>query len=139
MTWPSMLRAARPMVWTSEVSLRRNPSLSASRIATSAHSGMSRPSRNRLMPTSASNAPRRKSRMISMRSIVPMFGEVLGHALGQHGDERAITGGRDLAHLADKIVDLGARRPHVDRRVDQPGGAGHLLGEDAVRLLDLPR
>jgi hypothetical protein len=44
-----------------------------------------------------------------------------------------------LAHLADEIVDLGARRPHVDRRVDQTGGTDHLLGEDAVRLLDLPR
>src|SRR5438132_370489 len=58
------------MVWISEVSLRRKPSLSASKIATSAHSGMSRPSRSRLMPTSASKAPSRRSRMISMRSMV---------------------------------------------------------------------
>jgi len=71
--------------------------------------------------------------------LVQILGEVLGHALGEHGDERAVAGGRDLAHLADEIVDLGARRPHVDRRVDQPGGTDHLLGEDAVRLLDLPR
>jgi hypothetical protein len=35
-TVPSTLRAARPIVWMSEVSLRRNPSLSASRIATRA-------------------------------------------------------------------------------------------------------
>ena len=40
--------------------------------ATRAHSGMSRPSRSRLMPTSTSKAPRRRSRMISMRSIVSM-------------------------------------------------------------------
>src|SRR6185437_7040512 len=46
MTLLSTLRAARPMVWISEVSLRRKPSLSASRMATSAHSGMSSPSRN---------------------------------------------------------------------------------------------
>ena len=34
--------------------------------------GNVRPSRNRLMPTSTSKAPRRRSRMISMRSIVSM-------------------------------------------------------------------
>ena len=50
--------------------LRRNPSLSASRIATNDTSGMSRPSRNRLMPTSTSKAPKRRSRMISTRSTV---------------------------------------------------------------------
>ncbi len=44
---------------------RRNPSLSASRIATSVISGISRPSRRRLIPTSTSNTSRRISRMIS--------------------------------------------------------------------------
>ena len=150
---PSTLRAARPMVWISEVSLRRKPSLSASRIATSAHSGMSRPSRSRLMPTSASNAPSRRSRMISMRSmrvdvgvhvahadalLVQVFGEVLGHALGQHGDQRAIAGQRGLAHLADQVVDLRARRADVDRRIDQPGRADHLLDEHAAGLRRSP-
>ena len=54
-------RAARPMVWISEVSLRRNPALSASRMATSETSGKSSPSRRRLMPTSTSNSPLRRS------------------------------------------------------------------------------
>jgi hypothetical protein len=71
-TRPSALRAARPMVWISEVSERRKPSLSASRIATSPHSGISSPSRSRLMPTSTSKAPSRRSRRISIRSIVSM-------------------------------------------------------------------
>ena len=44
MTCPSALRAARPIVWISEVPERRNPSLSASRIATSVISGISSPS-----------------------------------------------------------------------------------------------
>ena len=39
-------------------------------IATSDTSGMSRPSRRRLMPTSTSKVPRRRSRIISIRSIV---------------------------------------------------------------------
>ena len=69
-TWPSTLRAARPMVWTREVSERRNPSLSASRMATRVTSGRSRPSRSRLIPTRVSNSPRRRSRRISMRCTV---------------------------------------------------------------------
>ena len=51
---------------------RKNPSLSASRIATSEISGMSRPSRSRLMPTSTSNTSSRMSLMICDRSSVSM-------------------------------------------------------------------
>ena len=69
-TWPSTLRAARPIVWISDVSQRRKPSLSASRMATSDTSGRSRPSRSRLIPTSTSKSPRRSSRRISTRSKV---------------------------------------------------------------------
>ena len=72
MTLPSAFRAARPMVWIRLVSLRRKPSLSASRMATRLTSGRSRPSRSRLMPTSTSNLARRRSRMISIRSMAPM-------------------------------------------------------------------
>ena len=68
----SALRAARPTVWIRLVSERRKPSLSASRIATRPTSGISSPSRRRLMPTSTSKAPARRSRMISIRSMVPM-------------------------------------------------------------------
>ena len=49
-TCPATFRAARPLVWMSERSERRNPSLSASRIATRETSGMSSPSRRRLTP-----------------------------------------------------------------------------------------
>ena len=70
MTRPSAFRAARPMVWIRLVSDRRKPSLSASRIATRLTSGRSSPSRRRLMPTSTSNSPSRRLRMISMRSMV---------------------------------------------------------------------
>ena len=69
---PSAFRAARPMVWMREVSDRRKPSLSASRMATRETSGRSRPSRSRLMPTSTSKVPSRRSRMISIRSMVSM-------------------------------------------------------------------
>ena len=65
-----MCRAARPMVWISEVVERRNPSLSASRMATRETSGRSSPSRSRLMPISASNSPARSARRILTRSRV---------------------------------------------------------------------
>src|SRR5664279_1693005 len=42
-TRPLTLRAARPMVWMSEDADRRNPSLSASRMATRATSGEVQP------------------------------------------------------------------------------------------------
>ncbi|MNI81582.1 hypothetical protein D3C73_1382120 [compost metagenome] len=51
MTLPSEFRAARPIVWISDRSERRKPSLSASSIVTSDTSGRSRPSLSKLMPT----------------------------------------------------------------------------------------
>ena len=55
-------RAERPIVWIRLVWLRRKPSLSASRIATSETSGKSSPSRSRFTPTTASNFCSRSSR-----------------------------------------------------------------------------
>ena len=67
-----------------------------------------------------------------------IFGQVLGHALGQHRDQRAIAAPRDLLDLAQEVVDLGTRRADLDRRIDEAGRADHLLDEDAFRLLHLP-
>ena len=69
-TLPLTLRAARPMVWISERSERKKPSLSASKIQTNDTSGKSKPSRNKLIPISTSKRPKRKSRIISTRSTV---------------------------------------------------------------------
>src|SRR5580692_8213218 len=69
-TWPETLRAARPIVWISDVPDRKKPSLSASRIDTSDTSGRSRPSRSRLIPTSTSYSPSRSSRSSSTRRSV---------------------------------------------------------------------
>ena len=52
------------------VSLRRKPSLSASRMAMQLTSGRSRPSRSRLIPTSTSNSPSRSASIIWARSMV---------------------------------------------------------------------
>ena len=70
--------------------------------------------------------------------LVQIFGQVFGHALGQHGDQAAIAFLRRLAHLADQIVDLGARRADIDRRIDQAGRADHLFGEHAAGFVELP-
>ena len=50
------------------------------------------------------------------------------------GSPRAAT----RAQLADEVVDLGARRADLDRRIDQPGRADHLLDEHAAGLVELP-
>jgi hypothetical protein len=53
--------------------------------------------------------------------------------------QRAVAGLGDRgADLAQQVVDLGAAGADLDRRVDQPGGADHLFGEDAAGLLHLP-
>ena len=70
MTLPCSFRAARPIVCIKERSARKNPSLSASRMATSDTSGRSSPSRSRFIPTRTSKTPSRRSRMISILSMV---------------------------------------------------------------------
>ena len=72
MTRPSTFLAARPIVCMSDVSERKKPSLSASKIATRAHSGISSPSRSKLIPTKTLNIPLLKSLIIWIRSNVSM-------------------------------------------------------------------
>ena len=64
--------------------------------------------------------------------LVQIFGQVLGHALGQRRDQRAIAALRDLLDLAEEVVDLAARRADLDRRIDEAGRADHLLDEYAA-------
>ena len=55
--------------------------------------------------------------------LVQVFGEVLGHALGQHGDQRAVALPRHRRHLADQVVDL-ACAPGGLRPADRSGRSG---------------
>ncbi len=106
MARPSMWRAARPIVWMREPWERRNPSLSASRIATRDTSGRSRPSRSRLIPMRTSYSPLRRSRSrrdtlqrLDLRVHVTatnthlgvVVREILRHALRECGDEHALV------------------------------------------------
>ncbi len=68
------------------------------------------------------------------------FGQVLGHPLGQRGDQRAVAlWPRSLRHSSTQVVDLVLDRLDLDRRVDEAGRADHLLAEHAAGLLHLPR
>ena len=55
--------------------------------------------------------------------LVHVFGEVLGHPLGQHGDQRAVAGRRGGADLADQVVDLGCG-PGGSRPAGRSGRSG---------------
>ena len=70
--------------------------------------------------------------------LVEIFGEILGHALGEDGGEDAKPLGDGVADFAEEVVDLGTGGANLDGRVDEAGGADHLLGEDAAGLFQLP-
>ena len=95
---------------------------------------MSRPSRSRLMPTSTSNLPRRRSRMISdalhrlhvrvqvthlHAVLVQVLGEILGHALGQRGDQHALVLLGAQLDLGEHVVHLRGHGPHFHHRVHE--------------------
>ena len=151
-TWPDTLRAARPIVWISDLSERRKPSLSASRIDTSDTSGRSRPSRSRLMPTRTSYSPSRRSRSSSIRlqrvdlgvevagadaGVEEVVGEVLRHLLGQRGDQDPLVALGAGVDLVDQVVDLALGRLDHDLGVDQPGRPDDLLDGVAADLVEL--
>ena len=152
MTLPRTLRAARPMVWTSDRSARRKPSLSASRMPTSDTSGRSRPSRNRLIPTRTSNSPspqlaqdldalERVDVGVKVSNPHPelavVLREVLGHLLRQRRDENAIAHLDPLANLSEQVVDLAAHGADFDHRIQKAGGANDLLDHHTLGALQL--
>ena len=61
--------------------------------------------------------------------LLVVLGEVLGHALGQRGDEDPLVALGPRAHLRHEVVHLGARGPHGDLRIHEPGGPDDLLGD----------
>ena len=75
--------------------------------------------------------------------LVHVFAEVLGHLLGQHGDQgcdsRAAANSRHSAITSSTWLKPSLETgPHLDRRVDQAGGADHLFDEHAAGLFQLP-
>ena len=135
MTVPCTLRAARPDVWMSAPAERRNPSLSASRMATSDTSGRSRPSRSRLMPDQHVEraAPQVAQDLDALErldvrvqvahphaELVVVLRQVLGHALGERGHEHALFRRDARADLGQQVVHLPRHGPDDPRR-GRPG------------------
>jgi hypothetical protein len=66
-----------------------------------------------------------------------VLGEVLGHALGQRGDEDALAGLDALADLAEQVVDLALGGADLDDGVDRPVGRMTCSTTDAAAALQL--
>ena len=62
-----------------------------------------------------------------------VVGQVLGHLLGERGDEHPLPGLGALADLLDQVVDLAPRGPDLDLGVDETGRAHDLLGDAGGR------
>ena len=136
-TRPFTWRAARPDVWISEPAERRNPSLSASRMATRDTSGRSSPSRSRLMPTRTSNTPRPQvaqdldplERLDVRVQVADADAELV---VGTRSDPRpsasvsVVTSTRSRRATRARISPSRSSTcprtgPHLDRRIRQPG------------------
>ena len=59
--------------------------------------------------------------------LAKISGEILGHPLGQRGDEHALPKLHTTRNLGEQVIDLGAYRPDLDLRIDQPRGPHELL------------
>ncbi|MNZ50852.1 hypothetical protein D3C78_686510 [compost metagenome] len=66
--------------------------------------------------------------------IGQVISEVLGHTLGQGGDQYPLLHRHTLADFREQVVDLGGSRTHFNLRVDQTGRTHHLLHDSASML-----
>ena len=68
-----------------------------------------------------------------------VVGEVLGHALGEGGDEDALVFADAVADFREQVVDLSLYRADFNRRIDQAGGTDDLFYDHASRLGEFVR
>jgi len=61
-----------------------------------------------------------------------VIGEVFRHALGQYSDQNALLYRNAFADFHEYVIHLGGGRAHIYNRVDQAGGAYHLLDNLAL-------
>src|SRR5438552_12665283 len=71
--------------------------------------------------------------------VLKVVGQVLRHLLGERRDEDALVHLDALANLVQEVVDLTARRTHVDLRIDEARRPDQLLDDDAAAALELVR
>jgi hypothetical protein len=128
--------------------------LSASRIATRAHSGNVETLAQqvdadqhveRAQPEVADDLDALQRVDVGMQvaaadaGLVHVLDQVLGHALGQHGDQHTLALLGAVAAFGDQVVDLLLDRADDHRRVDEAGRPDDLLDEGALGALHLPR
>ena len=136
-TVPLTLRAARPIVWMSERAERRKPSLSASRIADQRHLRQVEPLAQQVDADQHVEQPLAEIAddldaldRLDVRvdvahldaDVLIVVGQILGHLLGERRHQHALAGGGTGADLVEQIVDLLARRPHLDPGSMSPVG-----------------
>ena len=68
---------------------------------------------------------------------VEIFRKLLGHALGDGGDDDLVLHPHAFVNLFDQVVYLVERDAHFQRRVDQSRGANELLHDHAFTLYQL--
>ena len=67
--------------------------------------------------------------------VVVVVGQILGHLLGQAGDENALVRRATRLRISlEEIVDLGAGLADFDFRIDEAGRANQLLDDEAAGL-----
>ena len=60
-------------------------------------------------------------------SFEKIVGQVLGHLLGECGDQRAFVPCHPVLDLGKQVIDLAFHRTHVDLRVDKAGRSDDLF------------
>ena len=70
--------------------------------------------------------------------LVEIFGQILGHPLGERGHQHPFAAPGPLLRFVDQVVDLALHRPDIHDRIDQAGRADHLVGENAAGLFQFP-
>ena len=66
-----------------------------------------------------------------------VLGELLGHTLGERGDEHALASLDGDLYLMLEVVDLMECGAYLDGRIEKARGADELLDDDAFALSEL--
>ena len=153
-TRPSMLRAARPMVWISDGLRAQEAFLVGIQDRHQRAFGNVQPLAQQVdahqhvehaqtQVADDLDALQRVDVGVQVAHLHAVLGEivgqVLGHALGQRGDQHARRRAATARHSASRSSTWRSTGPDFGHRVDQAGRTDHLLGEHAAGAFHLPR
>lgn len=144
MTRPSAFRAARPIIWISDVSERNSPSLSASEDRNERYLGQvdslaQQVYSDKHVVYSGAQAAQKLGPLHRFHAVVDVldlhaarveiFREILCHLFRKSGDEGALSLLRAAEHLPDEIVHLCRHGAHLDHRIEKSRRADYLLDD----------